>query len=529
MARVIMNRLLHGLIVTGALLLAATGCLPTPAPAAKPTAGASASTLIVAVPNDPKGANPLVDANNEVQGVANNVYSKLVKFDSTAAVVPDLAESWDIQDQGATYVLHLAKGVTWHDGQAFTSADVKFTLEAILQSGFQKSRLQDVTSVDAPDPNTVVVKLKSPSGVLLAVLADAGTHMLPKHLYDATKLDANPNNLKPVGTGPFKFDDYQAGQFISMVANDKYFRGRPGVDKLVFRFLPQIESAEAALEAGEVQALTQWSGVPYRDVARYQSDARFNAIHWGNWSTTGIMFNLTLKPFDDHRVREAIMRAIDRKKITDTVYSGVPTPAPNASPLQPAVAWAYKKDTPDYAYDPSMAQALMDQTGLPKDAEGMRIHARLDYNVGPGNSDMFSLIKDMLKTIGIDVQLNQYDQAAWFAKLNNKDFDIISAGFGVGPDPDKMRLVYGTSGSFNQGGYSNPKVDQLFDQAARTSNLDDRRTAYYQIQDQVAADLPEVPIWIFEQVEIWNKSYSGRAPFSLYLTDLANIKFAAPS
>jgi peptide/nickel transport system substrate-binding protein len=262
-------------------------------------------------------------------------------------------------------------------------------------------------------------------------------------------------------------------------------------------------------------------------VARYQADPRFSAIHWGNWSTTDVMFNLNVKPFEDHRVREAIMRAIDRKKITDTVFSGVPTPAPNAGPLQPAVAWAYKQDAPDYPYDPAAAQALMDQTGLPKDAQGIRIHTTLDYNVGPGNADMFSLMKDMLKTIGVDVQLNQYDQAAWFAKLNNKDFALISAGFGVGPDPDKLRLVYGTNGSFNQGGYSNPQVDQLLDQAAQASNLDDRRALYYKVQDLVAADLPDIPIWIFEQVEVWNKSYQGREHFSLYLTDLANIKFVS--
>lgn len=511
-------------VLAGALLFALTGCVQqqTPAGQEKPR---TPTTLVVAVPNDPKGANPLVDANNEVQGVANNIYSKLVRFDSTAKVVPDLAESWDIQDQSRTFVFHLTKGVLWHDGQPFSSADAKFTLDSIRQSGFQKSRLQDLTSVEAPDPNTVVVKLKNPSGVLLAVLADAGEHILPKHLYEGGKLDENPNNLKPIGTGPFKFDDYRPGQFISLVANEKYFRAHAGVDKLVFRFLPQIQSAEAALEAGEIQALTQWSGVPFRDLVRYESNPRLAPVHWGNWSTNGIVFNLTLKPFNDHRVREAIMRAIDRKKITETVYSGIPRPTTNAGPLQPAIAWAYKQDTLDYPYDTAKAQALLDEAGLPKDSAGIRTHTTIDYISGPGNADMFLLVKDMLKAIGIDVELKEYDQAAWFAKFNKKDFALIFGGFGVGPDPDKLRLVYSSTGSFNQGGYSNPQVDQLLDQASQTSNLDDRRTLYYKVQDLVAADLPQVPIWIFEQAEVWAKDYPGRQPFSLYLTDLANIKY----
>jgi peptide/nickel transport system substrate-binding protein len=482
--------------------------------------------LVVAVFNDPKGLDPIQSGVNEVQAVSVNIYSKLVRFDSDLRIAPDLADSWDVQNGGRDYVFKLAKNVTWHDGQPFSSADVKFSLEYARQSGHTKSRFADVTGIEAPDSGTIIIKLKNPSAVLLPALAFSGFSILPKHLWEGVKPEEVPARLKPIGTGPFKFEEYVPASHIALVANDKYFREKPGVDKLVFRFIPQIQSAQAALEAGEINALTNYAAPPYRDLARYRNDQRYTVVAWNHYVTYGLTFNFKVKPFDDRRVREAIMRAIDRKKIVDVAYAGVPQPVRNAGPLTPAVAWAFKQDAPDFAFDVTKAQALMDQTGLPKDAQGMRIKTTLDFRISvAGDDDALVLVKDMLKAIGIDLTLNQLDAAAYLDKVQNKkNFALAYVGTGTGPDPDQLTLHYRTSGSFNYGSYSNPQLDELLDKAGQSSGQDIRKPLYYQIQDSVATELVRAPIFYQVNAEVWSREFEGRKPVTLFVQDLASIK-----
>lgn len=237
------------LITLAALILAACGpaatteALPTAVPptelpptVAPPTATAIpeptplpiGGTLVVAVTNDPGQFNPGVTTSFDIHAVADSIYNGLVGSDANANPVPDLAESWEISEDAATYTFHLAEGVTWHDGEPFTSDDVKFTFENILLKYHSRTKagLESILAgIDTPDPNTVIFRFNKPYAPLLQRLDVTETPILPKHIYerieDPTKAEAN---LKPVGTGPFVFDSYTPGVEIRLKHNENYFK-----------------------------------------------------------------------------------------------------------------------------------------------------------------------------------------------------------------------------------------------------------------------------------------------------------------
>lgn len=490
-------------------------------------AGEYGGTLVIAINTDPGTLNPLTESSDVPQAICNNIFNKLVEFDKDFNIKPDLAKSWEIQDEGRTYVFHLAEGVKWHDGKPLTSADVKFSLETAKEVGATKSRLQDIEAIETPDDKTVVLRLKKPSGTLLPILAWGCTQIIPKHLYEGTNISENQYNLKPVGTGPFRFEDWKRGEYVSVVANTDYFKGRPYLDKIVFKIIPDTQSALAALEAGEIQALSMYSSPPFRDLPRLQQDPRFRVITWNHYTYWRLLFNLKERPFDDVRVRRAIAHAIDKAKIVAACYAGVPQPAPNAGPLSPAVAWAFNKNAPDYPYDPAKAEALLEEAGLKKDASGIRLRCTLDFvDYIPGDKDMWLMVRDMLRQVGIEVELKQYDPAAWNEKVyKQKQFQLAFAGGGTGPDPDNLRYMYHSTGSGNAGGYANAEVDRLLEEAAQLMKPEERVPLYYKVQELIAADLPSIPIWNIVLSEVWSKQFEGREGYSLFFADLANIKY----
>lgn len=468
----------------------------TPAPTPLPEGG----TLVAAITNDPGQFNPGVTTSFDIHAVADSMYNGLVGLDANANPVPDLAESWEVSDGATTYTFHLAQGVKWHDGQPFTSADVKFTFENILLKYHSRTKagLEKVLAgIDTPDETTVVFRFNKPYAPLLQRLDVTEAPILPKHIYegieDPTKAEAN---LKPVGTGPFVFDAYTAGVEIRLKRNENYFKaGLPHLDEVVFRIIPEASTQIQALEAGEVDYV--WR-VPGPDSARIADSPDTDVLPvfsgpGGGYCIMTITFNLERDIFKDVRVRQAFAYAINRQQIVDQILFGQGRVA--EAPISSGITWAHLTGGPQYPYDPAMAEKLLDEAGYPKGADGKRF--KVDFVHFPQFSKYGELLREQLGKVGIDFELRPLERdAAVDTIFNKRDFDTNVISYCNNTDPEiGVRRMYVSSNigniPFSNGAaYKNTEIDALFDQAASTADQAKRGELYRQLQQILLTDLP---------------------------------------
>ncbi len=489
---------------------APTTAAATTSPAASAKYG---GTLIIAMNYEPKFWNVNYDFDGGAPYLNMNVYSKIVNYDYvTNEIHPDLATSWVASPDGKTYTFNLRKNVKWHDGKPFTSADVRWTVEDILKAGNKSvayKMISDIDSVETPDDYTITFKLKGPNSVFLDNVASYyGFNILPKHLYEGTDVRANPYNNKPVGTGPFKFIEQVPGDHVTMEANKDYWGPGPYLDKLIFRFIANLATAQAALEAGEVGYSA--ASPAFGDVPRLQSlpDIRVDPspssiVHW-------FAFNFDRKEFQDVRVRKAIAMAINRKEVAEKLYQGYVKPADGF--FTSAVGWANNPDAKQPGFDPVKAEQLLDEAGYKRGADGIRFKAKYVAFIASiwGGPEIAQMVKQYLSKVGIDVTVETVEFSLFTEKIINKrDFDLAGSGGTRGPSPSEYVNFVGTTGTRNVMPWKNPKVDELFAAAKATGDREKAKQAYFEIQNLVAQDQPMVNIIEYSYMRPSRKEYSG--------------------
>ncbi|MGI4943825.1 MAG: ABC transporter substrate-binding protein, partial [Janthinobacterium lividum] len=283
-----------------------------------------------------------------------------------------MALSWESAADGLSVTFHLRPGVVWHDGQPFTATDVKFSL--LNANGklhpWGRGAFRAVSQIDTPDDLTVVLRLKQPSAALMLGTDAACGAILPRHIWDGTDILKNPHNLQPIGTGPYKFVEMITGDRLRYVRNDRYFiPNQPFFDELVLRIIPDPAARTAAFENNEVDMLYH-NALPFSEAPRLAAEPNV-VLKKTNLRGAGFMgiFNVRNKPYSDVRVRQALAHAIDRGFIRDNVDKGFTIkmlgPVPPASPL-------YDKTLTDYDFDPAKANAMLDEAGYPRGANGIR-------------------------------------------------------------------------------------------------------------------------------------------------------------
>ena len=470
-----------------------------------PSARSTPSTLVVALNGDPGAMNPAVTTSGSTHPVTDQIFNGLVGLDEQLAPVPELAERWNVEEDGRAYRFALRRGVTWHDGQPFTSADVKFTFEQALLKYHSRTRaaLQDLLErVDTPDEHTAIFRLKRPYSPLLQRLDVVEASIIPKHIYATQDLLAGEATRRPIGTGPFRFVSYTPADRVVLERNPAYFRaGLPGVDRLVFRIMPNAGTAVAALEKGEVDYVGSVAGP---EVGRLRQTPGI-AIVSGTGGSGGsicedvLIPNLSRAPFGDLRVRRAIAMALDRQFIVDHVYFGQGRPA--TGPISHLLAWAYTPDVRQYPHDLAAAARLLDEAGLEIGRGGERF--AITFTHASTQQRLAQAVREQLKAVGITVNLETLDFNAGVDRVYvKKNFDLGMASFCNGADPDiGVRRVYVSTniGPFpfsNGAGYRNPRVDELFDEATRFADRTERRTRYVEIQKLLADDVPY--FWIVD-------------------------------
>jgi peptide/nickel transport system substrate-binding protein len=331
--------------------------------------------LTVHMNSEQRILNPALRASTGVYVIAAKMMEPLVDLKIDGSPDPMLATDWETTVDGKTITFKLREGVTWHDGKPFTSADVQYTAMEMwkkhLNNGATLQRYLEF--VDTPDPLTAVFRYSRPMpmDLLLRALPDLG-YIAPKHIYEGTNLLENPANTAPIGTGPFKFAQYERGQFVIAERNPEYWRkGYPHLDRIVWRFITDKAAAAAAMETGEVM-LSMYSLLGLADLDRLRKDSRFEVStrgNEGNAVNNTVEFNLRRKELADVRVRRAIAHALNVDFFCENFLYGFGKRG--TGPIPSSSRAFYPQDNgPQYLYDPNRSKALWTRLAMRRVATG---------------------------------------------------------------------------------------------------------------------------------------------------------------
>ena len=482
--------------------------------------------LVVGIPSEPPNL-VLTGAPTWVYyQVVTPICNSLIDFDpNTLEWVPDLAESWNITvtpDGKMLVIFHLIKNAMWHDGYPFTSADVKYSYEVIGPkfNSFIAGMWKYLEGIETPDNYTVIFKFNTTWGLILypGYFGGAGTCISPKHLYEGTDIVNNPYNLKPVGTGPFKFAEWVKGQYIKLVRNDHYWKkGLPYLDAIIFKIIPSSSAMALALQKGEIDFVWNY-GLTMSDAVALEKMIKEGKLPnlkvWFFPSPGGSIdflgFNLHPDgpaPLKDVRVRKAIAMAINRTAIAELVYYGKVEPLSKIVPNVPATAmFMPTAKQPDY--NPDEANKLLDEAGYKRGPDGIRFRLRLtiDATSYPWYVQEAQLIRDFLKQVGIDVQIITLDTAAWHQTVfRNWDFDMSIFPFVEGPGPAYFIQYFTKRGIVraswsNAMGFDDPRADEYLFAAEKEINKTKQIELVKKALDIITEDQPGV--WLVSRTFI---------------------------
>jgi len=510
-------KLVSGLIVLLAIVVLAgspsLGPTPTAAQSDEFACPTSGGTLITAITDDPVSLNGIYANDGASVSVLSFVFNPLTLGGENwgTEITGDLAESWSVSEDGLTWTFNLHQGVKWHDGEELTAEDVVYTFQTIQTSEaeiapFRPRFMQgdEPIQFEAADEYTVVAHLTSPNA---SFFTDISVPIVPKHVLEGQDLREGPFNRAPVGTGPFKVVEWNTAESIVLEANEDYFRGRPCIDRLIFRIIPDEQSQVAALQTGELDFLPN---IPGASVPTFEGNPDF-AISVAEQDSLFHMFlNLDNPKFQDVRVRQALMTAIDRQAVVDIVRQGYGVV--HNSHFDHVVPFYQQDKLGGYDYDPERAGALLDEAGISDtDGDGIR-----DVNGEPWTititsfaggfrdyADYAVVVQAFWQDIGVQTELEFGDlstlvEQIYQERVVDKPYEAHTSGWSViGPEPNSYANFYMWTDALgpNIPNYRNEEVNELFEAARLETDFDARMAIYEQIEAILWEELPTLPLY----------------------------------
>lgn len=471
-------------------------------------------TLRIAVQTEPLSLTDL-QQNSATSGVGARVHEGLIHVDYDLTPKPYLATSWEIAEDGLTYTFKLRDDVKWHDGEPFTSGDVAYSILTLKEiHPRRRITFANVTSIDTPDDHTVVLNLSQPAPYLLGALSSQGTPIIARHLYEGTDPTTNPHNVAPIGTGPYIFKEWIRGSHYILERNPNYWdQPKPYLDAIVVRFIPEVASRTAALESGEIDLGGQ-TPISFFDIPRFEANPEFTIETRGaelSGNLNQVFFNLENEYLKDLRVRQAIAHAIDVEDYIKLVWLGYAIPAPTA--IVPGMPHFHDGSLAPYAFDLAKSEALLDDAGFARQADGTRFRLRILHNTI--NSRLLpgaEYFRSALAKVGITLDINSYDFATYVQKVyTERAFDLDVQTLVNGYDPtDGIQRAYWSKNIkeglpwSNQTHYVDEEVDEIFEQAAVEPNEAKRRDLYVRLQQILYRDLPALNLAEVKALLVYN-------------------------
>ncbi len=455
-----------------------------------------ANQLIISSIGDASFLNPILAQDSASSDINGFVFNGLIKYNRDLdGFVGELAESWKIETAAEPVItFFLRKGVLWHDGREFTAQDVKFTYDKIMDEKTNTVRRSDyelVKKAEVLDPYTFRVTYKQPFSPGLQTW---GMGIIPKHLLEKEDINTAAFNRKPVGTGPFRFVEWTTDEKIVVEANPRYFEGRPYLDRIIYRIIPETSLSEMEL-------LTK--GVDYYGVSPHQfqrmSEIPFLRVYsQPALAYTYIGYNFKNPLFQDKRVRQAFTYAINREEIVQYVLYGLGTVI--SGPF-PSHLWYYNPNVKPFPYDLEKARKLLAEAGWEDtnrdgvlDKGGQPFRFKLITNSGNDvRRDVGVLVQRQLRELGVDVTFETYEWSVFLKNfINSKHFDACILGWALSPDPDDYQIWHSSQieKGFNFVSYRNPEADRLWEEGRRQYGVEKRKKIYWRLHEVMAEDQP---------------------------------------
>ena len=450
--------------------------------------------LVISSIGDASYLNPVLAQDSASSEINGFVFNGLIKYDRNLQnFVGELAESWKVKEGPEPEItFFLRKGVRWHDGKEFTAHDVKFTYDKIMDektNTVRRSSYELVKKAEVLDPHAFRVTYRQPFSPGLETW---GIGIIPKHLLEKEDINTTAFNRRPIGTGAFRFVEWVTDEKIVVEANAQYFEGRPLLDRIIYRIIPETSLSE-------MEILTQgidYSGIYPHQYRRISQIPFLKAYSQPSLGYTYIGYNQKHAVFQDKKVRQALTHAINREEIVQYVLYGLGAVASGPFPNH---LWYSNPNVKPLPYDPQKARQLLAEAGWKDtngdgilDREGKPFRFTLITNSGnETRRDVGVLVQRQLRELGIDVTFELYEWSVFLSNfINVKHFDACILGWGLSVDPDAYEIWHSSQieKGFNFISYRNPEIDRLWEEGRKEYDIERRKQIYWRIHELMAED-----------------------------------------
>ena len=468
--------------------------------------GLDQGILVVGLESNPTNLDPRLSTDAASSRIDDLLFNRLFRKDANGEPVKDLVEEWE-QPDPTTYVFRIRKRVRFHDGRPLEARDVQYTFQSLLDPSLGsplRGRYQMISSIESPDPWTVVFKLREPYASFLVNL-DMG--ILPR--------EENPGGggqrAGIMGSGPFRFVSWDQGSRVRLKANPDYRGGPPRLREIHFKIVPDNTVRILELKKGTIHLIQ--NEVEPELLPSLEKDPHFVVRKRQGTNYSYLGFNLRDRILKSPEVRQAIAHAINREGIINHLLGGLAVPATGVlSPLN----WAYDPEVVTYPFDPERAKRLLDDAGYPDpDGDGPKKRFSLTYKTSQNElrRRIGEVIQSQLDGIGIDLQIRSYEWGTFYSDIKKGNFQTYTLTWVGITDPDIYSDLFSSESippnGANRGRYKNPEVDRLLSQGRVTQDRTKRKRIYGKVQRILAGDLPYVSLWYSVNVVVMDRRIRG--------------------
>ncbi len=512
-----------------------------------PSPSSSKTVFTIGITQDIDSANPFTGIVAEAYEIFQMEYPTLTEYSAKDfSIVPGLAESWQESPDHTTWTYKIRSGLKWSDGQPMTAKDAAYTFNRILKGEYEKtnygSYVENITSAEAPDDTTLVLKVSKPTPIMTKL----AVYILPQHIWekiDEKAVQSYKNEGTPteptVGSGPYVMIERKVGQFIRMQANPNFYRGKPAVDEVVFKIYSNADALGQALKKGEVDFADSIEANVFKTLQNQPGITAVNAVYSG---FDELAFNTGAALDDgtpigdgnpllkDKALRQALGWAIDRQALVDKVLGGGGSPGSTIIP--PIYSALHLTPANEVTYDPEKAKSLLDAAGykvgsdgIRQDASGKRLSFRLFARSDSDTSQKsVQFIKSYLAAVGVETNVKVVSSDALTEIIGQGNFDMFEWGWVVEPDPNYQLSTFTCANrSYKDGGqilanlsdsfYCNPAYDELYTKQGGQTDEAQRWETVKQMQQMLYDDAPYIITYYYDNPEAYRSDrFTGFVP-----------------
>jgi len=486
-----------------------------------PTCGQRAernpNTFVESSIGDARRLNPVIANDSASAAINDQVFNGLVKYDKDINLIGDLAKRWEVSNHGKTITFFLRKGVLWHDGVEFTAADCLFTYQKFIDPNVvtpYSSLYMDIAKAEIVNRYVFRVTYKEPFS---PAMESWSMGVIPKHLLEGKDINTDQFNRHPIGTGPYRFRDWTAGQKIVLDANNDYFEGRPNIDQFIYRIIPDSSTMFQELLSGgvDLMGLNPLQYLRKSETRRIRDN--YVKFRYPANAYTYMGYNLRNPLFGEVKVRQALSYAINRRGIIEGILLGLGRPC--TGPFS-YVSWAYNPHAKVYEYDPERARRMLAEAGWKeRNSTGVLIKNGEPFHftimTNQGNTERIrtaEIIQQNLQDVGVHADIRVMEWQAFLEQIDKRSFDAIILGWSMGRDPDLYDIWHSSKtkkGEYNFINYKNTEVDRLLIEGRRTFDMEKRKKIYYRIHEILAEEQPYAFLYVPDALPIVHKRFHG--------------------